>query len=95
MGLRYPEAMIEDLKQGVLNMALNFKEESVTYKIILNEGRADEARRLLLRMGRRRFGEPAPEVLATIEAMKDLDRIEDLAERLLDVTSWDELLAVP
>lgn len=59
------------------------------------EGRLAEARRTLLRQGRKKFGDPTAEVAATIEAMTVLSRLEDLSDRLLDVNSWDELLATP
>jgi predicted transposase YdaD len=87
MGLRYPDALIESLLQGVIAM-----EESVTYQAILRKGEAKEARKLLLLMGRSRFGEPSPEVVAALEAVTDLNRLEELSVRLLQVSSWQELL---
>jgi hypothetical protein len=57
------------------------------------EGKAEEARYILLRVGRRRFGPPAPQTLAAIEAIAELERLDLLIDRLLDVTGWDELLA--
>ncbi len=79
--------------------------ESVTYQAILaegeakgraegkTEGRAEEARSLVLRLGSRRFGAPGPDVEAALAAIGSVDRLEHLAERLLEVESWDELLA--
>jgi hypothetical protein len=67
--------------------------ESTTYQAILDEGREDEARKLLLRQGRRKFGQPEPAVEAALQAIGDLARLERMSERLLDVTTWDELLA--
>jgi hypothetical protein len=52
-------------------------------------------RLILLRMGRRRFGEPSPGILARIEAIDDESTLSALADRLFDVSSWDELLAAP
>jgi hypothetical protein len=74
--------------------------ESDTYQMILEEGR-EEARsqdlsawhRALLRQGRKRFGEPNEETRQAICAVRDLDRLEELSDRLLDVSTWDELLA--
>ena len=59
------------------------------------EGELREARRSLLRLGRKKFGEPPVEVTATIEGMTALPHLEKLADRLFDVSSWDELLATP
>jgi predicted transposase YdaD len=94
MGLRYPEVLTETLFRGVRAM-----EDSVTYQAILRrgrvEGKVEEAKQLLLRMGRKRFGPPEPRTVAAIEAIAELERVEGLADRLLDVASWDELLATP
>src|SRR5262249_8269484 len=56
-------------------------------------GRAAEAREILLRQGRKRLGPPDESVLDRIAALSDLDRLDLLLDRLLDVASWDELLA--
>ena len=71
--------------------------ESSAYELILDEGRAEgetrEATKLLKKLGTRRFGPPDPSALVAIEAITDLERIELLLERLLEVSSWEELLA--
>ena len=67
--------------------------ESSTYRGLINDGRLDEAKKLLLRLGRIRFGKPDEATEATIHSMKRLKRLEDLSERLLTVNSWEELLA--
>jgi predicted transposase YdaD len=101
MGLRYPDELVTRLLEGVQTM-----KESTTYQAILREGRTEgrdegrieggiaEARRFLLRMGTKRFGEPDATTLATLEAIQDIDRLEALGERILDVGSqdWDGLL---
>lgn len=56
-------------------------------------GKVEEAARILLRLGRKRFGEPSPGVVAAVEATTDVERIEVLTDRVLDVSSWDELFA--
>ena len=43
--------------------------------------------------GRKRFGEPDAPTAAALQAITDLDRLEALSDRLLDVASWQELLA--
>ena len=92
IGLRVPRPVGTELFRGVRAMR-----ESSTYQAILDEGREEghvqEARKILLRQGRRKFGAPGPEVEATIEAIGDLDRLERMSERLLDVTTWPDLLA--
>jgi hypothetical protein len=40
-----------------------------------------------------RFGEADEATRQQIEAIRDIDRLEDLTERLVIVSSWDELMA--
>lgn len=84
MGMKYSKAMVETLLHGVQRM-----KESVTYQAILIEGE----HRMLIRLGRKRLGEPSPEIVAKIEAIGDDSTLTALADRLLDVSTWDELLS--
>lgn len=96
MGLRFDSAFTERILQGVRQM-----KESVTYQAILQEGREqgleqgrmDEARHLIVRQGTRRFGAPDAATVAALEAVTSRERLEALADRLLEVESWAELLA--
>lgn len=81
--------------------------ESSTYQFILEEGRAEGIakglaeglakgeRNVLIRQGRKKFGPPDARSLAALHAISDSNRLELLAERLLDAASWDELLDHP
>lgn len=70
--------------------------ESTTYMAILEEGREEgreEAMKdILFRQGRKRFGPPTETVQSKIDAIHDVNQLQDLAERLLDSSSWEELL---
>jgi predicted transposase YdaD len=88
MGLRYPRELAARLLRGVRAM-----KDSVTYQAILEEGETAAARRILLRQGSKRFGPCPPALQATIEGITSVDRLEQLAERLLDAESWEKLLA--
>jgi predicted transposase YdaD len=103
MGLIYPEHLARTLLQGK-----SYMRDSTTYQAILREGeakgkaegkaegiaqgKAEEARGLVLRLGRKQFGPPAPQFEAKIQAMTDVEKLEELSERVLDVSSWDELI---
>ena len=67
--------------------------ESDTYQAILDEGHARGVQATLLRQGRKRFGEPDEATRQALLAITDPERLDLLTERLLDVTSWQELLA--
>ena len=90
------DTFIETLLEGVTAM-----EESVTYQKIIRkgeakgkaEGKAEEARRILLLQGRHRFGEPSAEVVATLGALTDVEKLEHLTVRMLEATNWQDLLS--
>ena len=94
-GLRFAPSTLTRVFQGVRQM-----KESSTYQAILREGRTEgrtegrlaEARALLLRQGTHKFGPPTRGERSRLSAVRSLERLEALAERLLDVQSWEELL---
>lgn len=104
MGLKYPPDLTDQILKGVRQM-----KESSTYQAILAEGRSeglmegrvegraegrvDEARNLVLRLGRRRFGPSNARSEAALAAVDSVERLEQLAERVLEVETWEELLA--
>ena len=69
--------------------------ESSYYQLIVKEGEAKKEREIVLRQGRKKFGPPSPEVEAALNLIEDMTRLDMLADRLLDVSTWDELLATP
>jgi hypothetical protein len=74
--------------------------DSSAYQAILEEGaercQIEEARKLLLRWGTKRLGNPDAATEAALRAITDLDRLELLLDRLQqNVTSWAELLRAP
>jgi hypothetical protein len=82
---------------------MNVLEDSSVYQAILAKGETKgeaqglikEARKLLFRFGQKRFGPPNEMVESTLNNISDLSRLEELHERLLEVSSWQELLAPP
>ncbi|HUY33486.1 MAG TPA: hypothetical protein VMV69_12115 [Pirellulales bacterium] len=57
------------------------------------EGRAEGMRALVVHQGRQKFGKtPTKKQQKALESVTDLARLEALAERLLDVDSWGQLL---
>jgi hypothetical protein len=73
MGVRYEHALIQTLLQGVFAMKV-----SVTYQAILREGEAKEARKVFLLLGRDHSGDPSAEVQAALDALCDVNRLEEL-----------------
>jgi predicted transposase YdaD len=96
MGLRYEKEFIDQLFKGVLHM-----EESVTYQALIQEGLQkgriegvlEGVRKAVLRMGKNCFGRPATrQTVAALEAITNLEELEELLDRINTVQSWDELL---
>jgi hypothetical protein len=57
------------------------------------EGRVESTRELVLRLGAKKFAsEPPLEATKAINSLSDLPSLEQLAERVLTVENWDELL---
>jgi hypothetical protein len=88
-GLRTSRDQARQLFQGVGAMR-----DSDTYLAILDEGHVEEAKKLLFLLGQKFLGPPGEAVTATLAAITNLERLELLLERLHDVNSWQELLAV-
>ena len=66
-------------------------EESSYYRWILLQGAIQQPRKLILRLGGLRFGAPDAAIVSLVEAMDDLDQLDDLFDRLWIVNSWQEL----
>ncbi len=54
-----------------------------------------EARRLILRLGKKRFGPPEEETEAALNRINDLEKLEELIDRVIEVGNWQELLPAP
>ena len=103
MGLRYSEEKVDSIIEEASAMLLGIRgiEESSVYQGILKKGEAigeakgaaKEARTILLRQGSKRLGLPDERTSERIAEITELDRLHVLLDRILDVSSWDELLA--
>jgi predicted transposase YdaD len=56
------------------------------------EGRIEQARLVLLRQGPKKLGRPSARIEAEISTLADLGRLDELIDRVLEVSTWDELL---
>jgi hypothetical protein len=90
-GLRVPlQQQAKALFRGVQGM-----EESSTYLAILDEGRLDHARNVVLRLGQKKFGPAGDDVVTAVKGIDDLDRLDRLIEGYTKASSWHELLQMP
>jgi predicted transposase YdaD len=108
MGLIYPEAITMALLQGVRKMRDSVTYQAILREGKAEgkvegkaegkvegkaEGQLEEAKRLVLRLGRKKLGPPSSAIKAKIGATGDLIRLERLSDRILDAKSWDELIS--
>jgi hypothetical protein len=89
LGMRLPFEAIKLLLQGVVNM----KESSVVQGF-LEEGELNGERNLLTRYCERHFGKADQKQLSQIGQLTDRRVIEELVDRVREVQSWDEFLAL-
>lgn len=96
MGMKYQEAFITQIMKGVEKM-----KESVTYQKIWNDGCLvgehkgiiEGELKLLIRVGSGRLGTPSEAILSKLDKIDSDRRIEAMADNVLQVETWDELLA--
>ena len=71
-------------------------EDSWVYQDIFAKGRAEgqveEARAILLGLGRKKFGEPQDPVVTKIMAINDADQLNRLLNSIFDAGSWEDLV---
>jgi hypothetical protein len=89
-GLRISKQGTNQIYRGVAMLSDVLKDSS-TYQYILEQGAIDHGRKVLLRQGRVKFGEPDAATVARVEATDDLEQLDRLSERLVSVGSWQEL----
>ena len=76
-------------------------EDSTTYQRVMRlgaekgrlEGKLEVTRSFLLRIGAKRFGPPPASVIARLQAVLNPDLLDPVVDRVLDVATWDELVA--
>jgi hypothetical protein len=89
-GLRVKRDVAREVFRGVRGM-----KDSDTYLAILDEGREDEAKKVILLIGEERFAPADESVKARLNAVTDLDRLERMIRRAAKATSWEEVLEAP
>jgi hypothetical protein len=88
-GLRVPRHRMDELFRGVQIM-----HDSSAFELMEWRAEIRRSHRLLLSLGRRRFGPPSAEAEAAVTAIQDLDRLERMVEAALTAGNWQELLEI-
>jgi hypothetical protein len=92
MGLRYSEEQALNLLEGL--QVMHQSSTYATYERLVREGRVGEARRIIRRLGKLKYGDPDDAIIAALDAIVDLDRLEAMSDKILrpEVTTWADLL---
>ena len=59
------------------------------------EAQAEALQKTVLRLGKLRIGKPSKQIVSAVGAITDVDRLERLTEKILQATTWQELLDTP
>jgi hypothetical protein len=101
LGLRFPAQQVNELLAHRLPYIVQGlplrRTRSTGYHqglaAALREGDLQATRQWVLGLGRKQLGEPPAEVLAALESITSLDRLEQLAARVLTAPDWRAALA--
>lgn len=69
-------------------------QESDTYLMILEEGEEKGLRRVIVALGKNRLGSPDESVIAKLNSITDLNRLERIAVHVPQAASWQEAVDV-
>jgi hypothetical protein len=89
-GMRVKRGLLSSIFRGVTLM-----QETTAWDEMLEEGELRLAYRWLLRQGQRRLGPVDEATEATVRAIRDLDRLDRMADAVLTASNWQELLSTP
>jgi hypothetical protein len=93
LGLRYDRGAVRDLVRRLPHMR-----ESISYQMILEEGREEGELRLahglVLELGTDRFGDVDSETSNRLERINSLETLRCLIRSVYTVGNWQELLAL-
>jgi hypothetical protein len=100
MGLRYPPEQVNQMLAHKMAYFYEIKE----FRRVLSDGyyqgqsegqpqgQIEGTKHWVITLGKRRLGEPSAEVRQALDAVQSLDRLEQLAARVLKGASWQEVL---
>lgn len=83
-----------EVAQGIFNKVKAMLEENGVYNLILEEGAVKHQRALILKIAKKKIGEPTEKQKNKLNAIEDLERLDRLVEKAVTAKSWDALLRV-
>jgi hypothetical protein len=92
-GLRLSRSLLDPLFRGA--SAMSILEDSSALEYFTERAEMRALREVLRNLGEQRFGPPGETVSAALQQLEDPQRLKRMTQRILQVNSWDELLATP
>ncbi len=59
---------------------------------MMEEAQVEQCQKVLLRQGKKLFGDVTPDTEAAIQSIQDLARLNRMVDSIIDVDTWTELL---
>jgi flagellar biosynthesis/type III secretory pathway protein FliH len=56
------------------------------------EGKIEGERAIIVRLGRKRFGEPDAATLAKLDSIQSIERLDEISDRLISAANWNEAI---
>jgi predicted transposase YdaD len=56
------------------------------------EGKIEGERAIIVRLGRKLFGEPDAATLAKLDSIQSVDRLDEISDRLFTAANWTEAI---
>jgi len=85
------QGITQGLSQGITQGLSQGISQGITQG--LSQGITQGLRSTIIRIGTKRFGPPGEPTTERLQHIDDSARLEQLADRILDAGSWDDLLA--
>jgi len=87
LGMRYDKDVLRRLFEGIMQ-----KHQSSAYDMLLDLGQERAFHKMLLKLGRKKFGPPPADVEAAINALTDLDQMDRMIDTLDRAADWQAWL---
>ena len=56
------------------------------------KGKIEGERAIIVRLGRKRFGEPDAATLAKLDSIQSIERLDEISDRLITAANWNEAI---
>ena len=73
---------------------IDWRESSSTFRDVHETGERVGLRKILMRLGTKRFGTPTTTTVALIDAIEEVELLQSMIERVMDANGWGEVVPI-